>query len=160
MTVYAGNSTLQLPVRPSRSDDSRLHPFGEAFVPETSGMTIVKEGAPSYKVYEWDVGSRKLIVRSASRDQGIQKLNATGTEMTGTLKEVAEISDDDPTSAKTVVERTQGYKRENWDVKILSRLEVSLTKDDFLLVGNINVLEGDKEVFARTWDRKIPRDLM
>jgi len=161
LTIYAGNSIIELPVRPARSEDAQLRPFGEAFVPETSGMTVVKEGSPAYKVFEWDVASRKLTVRSASRDQGIQRLNATGTEMTGTLQEVAEITDNDPTSARTVVERTQGYKRADWgDVRILSRLEVSLTKDDFQLLGKINVMDGDKEVFARAWNRKIPRDMM
>jgi putative CocE/NonD family hydrolase len=160
LTAFAGRSSLELPVRPTRAEDAHLHPFGEAFVPETSGMTVLKEGAPSSKVFEWNVGTRKLVVRSESRDQGIQRLNATGTEMSGTLTEVSEINDDDPTSAKTVVDRTQGYKRGDWDVMIRSRLEFSVTKDDFLLVGRINVLEGNKEVFARTWDRKIKRDFM
>jgi putative CocE/NonD family hydrolase len=160
LTVFAGASTIQLPVRPPRGDDAKLHPFGEAFVPDTSGMTTVKEGAPSYKVFEWDVATRKLTVRSASRDQGIQRLNATGTELTGTLKEVAAIADDDPTSAKIVVERSQGYKREDWDVVVRAKLEFSATKDDFLLTGQLNVSDAGKEIFARTWDRKIPRDLM
>ncbi|MCV3211858.1 CocE/NonD family hydrolase [Mesorhizobium sp. YC-39] len=42
LTLYAGRSELELPVRPPRAEDRELKPFGPAFVPEpTSERTIL-----------------------------------------------------------------------------------------------------------------------
>ncbi|MDX8542037.1 peptidase S15, partial [Mesorhizobium abyssinicae] len=160
LTVYAGRSELELPVRPPRPEDKELKPFGPTFVPEpTSGRTILQEAPKPTRVSEWDATTNKLTIRNTGGD-GRSRIDAIGTEMWTTEREVKEILDHDPTSAKMDAQCITAYKRADWDCRVESRLRVSVTKDDFLLVGQIKAFEHDAEVFTRTWNRTIPRRLV
>ncbi|MER9370656.1 CocE/NonD family hydrolase, partial [Mesorhizobium sp. M0518] len=160
LTVYAGRSELELPVRPPRAEDRELKPFGPAFVPEpTSGRTILQEAPKPTRVSEWDATTSKLTIRNAQGD-GRSRIDAIGTEMWTTEREVKEILDHDPTSAKIDAQCITAYKRGDWDCRVESRLRVSVTKDDFLFVGQIKAFEHDAEVFTKTWNRTIPRRLV
>ncbi len=162
LTLYSGNSELDLPVRPPRREDAQLKPFGPVFVLDDSGRTVLQEVPPPTEVFEWDLATQKLTVRSTAGG-GRYRLNATGTEISGgwaRWTEVTEILDNDPTSAKTEHQRSDFYKRDDWNVNIKATLRLSLTKEDFLLVGAVEAYEHDKEVFAKTWSRKIPRILV
>ena len=161
LTLFAGQSELELPVRPPRAEDAKLKPFGPAFVPEpTSGRTVLQQAPASTRVHEWDVATNKLTTRTALPGDRY-RIDAIGTELWTTTSEVTEILDHDPTSAKVQSQFIETFKRgADWDVRIESRLRLSLTKDSFLFVGQIKAFEHDKEVFAKTWDRKIPRLLV
>ncbi|MER9370599.1 CocE/NonD family hydrolase, partial [Mesorhizobium sp. M0518] len=160
LTVYAGRSELELPVRPPRAEDRELKPFGPAFVPEpTSGRTILQEAPKPTRVSEWDATTSKLTIRNAQGD-GRSRIDAIGTEMWTTRSEVIEILDHDPTSATIDAQKITAYKRGDWDCRVESRLRVSVTKDDFLFVGQIQAFEHDAEVFTKIWNRTIPRRLV
>jgi len=159
LMLYAGASTLELPVRPPRPDDANLHPFGEPFVPESSGSTPLRSsGLPALqrKVHTWDVAAKKLTITS-STPLAMTKLNAIGTETGTAYRELLEISDNDPTSVRIEYDWAIAYKRDDWNVEVKSALRFGLTKDDFLLRMELEALEHEKRVYARAWERKIPR---
>ena len=160
LTLYAGRSELELPVRPPRAEDRDLKPFGPAFVPEpTSGRTVLQKAPAPTRVSEWDAATGKLTIRAA-RGGGRYRIDATGTELGSISSELTEILDHDPTSATVQSQHIETLKRGDWDVRIESRLRMSLTKDNFLFVGQLTAFEHDKEVFAKTWDRTIQRMLV
>ncbi|MDX8542063.1 peptidase S15, partial [Mesorhizobium abyssinicae] len=160
LTVYAGRSELELPVRPPRPEDKELKAFGPAFVPEpTSGRTIIQEAPKPTRVSEWDATTNKLTIRNTD-GTGRFRIDTIGTEMWAKRSEVIEILDHDPTSAKIDAQKIAAYKRADWDCRVESRLQVSATKDDFLFVGQIKAFEHDAEVFTKTWNRTIPRRLV
>jgi putative CocE/NonD family hydrolase len=159
LTVYTEGSEIELPVRPACSTDAELKPFGPRFVPETSGRTTIIDGRPESKIYEWDVASEKLTIRS-SGDSGRSRLNATGTEMSAAWNEVTEILEHDPTSAKIEFRMKEAFSRDDWDVRVEATLRLSLTKDDFHVAGDIQAFDHDKEVFAKNWTRTVPRQLL
>jgi putative CocE/NonD family hydrolase len=155
LTVYTGRSELELPVRPPRPADAQLKPFA---VPETldagrqsnrarSAQPKIK---PPTKIYEWDVGSQTLTIRSTPLTLGG---SADALEMTA-------IQDNDPTSARLHYNRSAGFKRSDWDVNVKSTLRLHLTQTHFLMSGDVKAFEDDKEIFTRNWERKIPRDLV
>jgi hypothetical protein len=160
LTIYTGESTLELPVRPPRPQDEQLHPFGAAFVPKDSGSTPIETERRwrDDTTQEWDISKQQLTVRASGA--GAIKLNATGTELRSSVSDVSVIRDDDPQSAKLESKWSAGYRRPDWDVNLKSELRISLTKDNFLLFGSIRAYEGEEEVFSRSWDRKIPRQLV
>ncbi|MER9657864.1 CocE/NonD family hydrolase [Mesorhizobium sp. M0152] len=168
LTLYAGRSELELPVRPPRAEDADLKPFARAFVPEhTSRRTVLEEAPAPTRIHEWDVAANKLTTRTffhgdvlAGLAAGRYRIDATGTEMSKTASEVTEILDHDPTSAKVETQYVEAMKRGDWSIRVESRLRFSLTKDNFLFVGQIKAFEDDKEVFAKTWDRTIARLLV
>ncbi|WP_019170219.1 CocE/NonD family hydrolase [Pseudaminobacter salicylatoxidans] len=159
LTLHTEASEIELPVRPVSPADAELKPFGPHFVPETSGRTTVIAGQPESKVYEWDVAGEKLTIRS-NGDSGRWKLNATGTEMSETWNEVTEILDNDPTSAKIEIRMVDTFSRDEWDVRVEAALRLSLTKDDFLVTGDIQAFDHDEQVFAKKWTRTVPRQLL
>ncbi|PAQ08910.1 CocE/NonD family hydrolase [Mesorhizobium temperatum] len=160
LTLYAGRSELELPVRPPRAEDRELKPFGPAFVPEpTSGRTILQEAPKPTRDSEWDAATGKLTIRNAY-GTGRYRIDAIGTELSLTESEVKEILDHEPTSAKSDAQYVKAYKRGDWDCRIEGRLCFSSTKDNFLFVGQIKAFEHDTEVFAKTWNRTIPRMLV
>lgn len=159
LSVHTEGSDLELPVRPASPADAELTPFGPHFIPETSGRTTLIEGSPESKVFEWDVAAEKLTIRSGG-DSGRWRLNATGTELSGSWNEVTEILDNDPTSAKIEIQMMDSYSRDDWDVSVKATLRLRLTKDDFHVEGDIQALDHDEEVFVRNWARTIPRQLL
>lgn len=160
LTVYTGRSELELPVRPPLAADRELKPFGPAFVPEpTSGRTVIQKAPPPTNVAEWDSATGKHVIRSATLSDRY-RIDAIDTELWSTESQVTEILDHDPTSAKIESQYITAFKRGDWDCRIESRLGVSLTKDDFLLVSQIKAFEHDTEVFAKTWKRTIARMLV
>ncbi|ATU95323.1 CocE/NonD family hydrolase [Phyllobacterium zundukense] len=160
LTVYAGRSELELPVRPPRAEDGNLKPFGPAFVPApTSGRTVLQEAPAPTRVSEWDAATSKLTIRTAW-DGGQYRIEAIGTEVGSITSEVVEILDQDPTSANVQTQYIETLKRGDWNVRVESSLRMSLTKDSFLLVGQLRALDHDAEIFTRTWNRTIPRMLV
>jgi uncharacterized protein len=162
LTLYAGKCELVLPVRPPRPEDALLRKFGEPFVPETSGSTILEACDETPKVFEWNVATRTLTAVSRQGEHRIV-LNATGTEILSggaSRREVLTICDDDPTSAALETTHVAGFKRGDWNVRTEATLRMRLTRSEFLLTGEIKAFEHDKEVFAKLWDRKIRRMLV
>ena len=154
LTLYAGKSELALPERPPRPADAQLKPFGTSFVPETWGHP--KLTAP--KVFEWDLEAQKLTVRTSR--ESANTVNATGTQLSRSYLEVAEILENDPTSARIECSEIRSFKRGNWDIRCESIVRMSLTKDTLLLTGDVRAYEDDKVIFAKVWHRTIPRQLM
>jgi uncharacterized protein len=162
LTLYAGRSELELPVRPPRPEDGQLRSFGEPFVPANSGSTLIEACDEPPKVFEWDVATRTLTAISSQGRQR-RRLDATGTELLSSghiSREVLAIRDDDPTSATLETMHISGFKRDDWNVRTEAVLRMSLTQSEFLLKGEIRAFEHDREVFSKAWDRKIPRTLV
>jgi hypothetical protein len=157
LTLQAGE--LALPLRSPRPEDATLRPFGPKFVPEASGRTTLTDAIEGSSVYEWDVAREKLTIRNTA-DSGKWRLDATGTEMQAAWSEVTEILNQDPTSARIEIRKSQSYSRDEWDVRIEAALQLRLTKTEFLVEGGIAALDHGKEVFRNSWDRRIPRKML
>lgn len=160
LTLYAGRSELELPVRPLRAEDRELKPFSPAFSPEpTSGRTVLQEAPEPTRVSEWDAATGKLTILNA-QGSGRARIDAIGTESWSTESELKEILDHDPTSAKMEAQYITAFKRDEWNVRVESSVRVSVSKDDYLFVGQIKAFEHDAEVFTKTWNHTIPRLLV
>ena len=75
LTLYAGNSELELPVRPPRREDAELKPFGPAFVPPNSGRTVLEEPPPPVEAF-----------KSSSAPSGSRCAAPAGAENTGSTR--------------------------------------------------------------------------
>lgn len=161
LTVHAGASELEIPVRPPRAADAGLRDLGPAFVPEPGAKTVIEPGSRTdgSKVMEWQVAEQKLVIRSKG-NTGRYVINETGTELSGGWQETSEITDHDPTAARVEYTRWHGFKRGDWNVRVESLLRVAVTREDFLLTGEVRTFDGDQEFFSRVWERKIPRQLV
>ncbi|MDX8496681.1 CocE/NonD family hydrolase [Mesorhizobium sp. VK22B] len=160
LTVYAGRSEIELPVRSPRPEDGELRPFGPPFIPEpTSGRTVLEEPPEPIRVSEWDAIKGKLTIRN-SHGSGRSIIDATGTETWSIETEEKEIFDHDPIGAKINAKFITAFKRGEWNVRVETKLAVSLTNDEFLLVSQLRAFDNDAEIFVKSWDCAIPRMLV
>jgi predicted acyl esterase len=158
LTLYSGVSTLTLPVRPPRPEDANLPPFGVAFVPPTSGMTQLKPAARPTKQFNWDVGTSVLTITS-NYDGGAARLDAIGTVVSNRWEEVSKIQDADPTTARLRYTQSHEFSRADWSVRIETTIDVSCTRDNFILKGDVRTFDGDKPFFSNSWSKTITRQL-
>jgi putative CocE/NonD family hydrolase len=83
-----------------------------------------------------------------------------GTTVSGESVWDRSIREGDPNSSVWSVEWTHEFKREAWDVKTRSTVELTSTATHFRVRESVRAWEDDKQVYERTWDQRIKRDMM
>jgi hypothetical protein len=133
--IFAG--TLELPQRSPSTADAKLSPFAE---PETASPE-----------------KPTILHRDGTRIERIERL---GLELGTRYESQFHVEENDPLSAVAELRNTQTLSRNEWQVRIETRLRLSSTADAFLLQGSLRAWEGPNEVCHRDWDRSIPRDFL
>jgi predicted acyl esterase len=136
-TVQILAGTLDLPHRPPSTADAKLSPFAE---PETASPE-----------------KPTILHRDGTRIEHIDRL---GLELGTVYGSQFHVEESDPLSAVAELRNIQTLSRNEWQVRIETRLRLSSTADAFLLQGSLRAWEGANEVCHRDWDRSIPRDFM
>jgi hypothetical protein len=55
---------------------------------------------------------------------------------------------------------TTGWERGNLRPRLLASSTFTTTKTEFVIVGELTALNGEEKVLIRTWNQKIPRQLV
>jgi hypothetical protein len=71
-----------------------------------------------------------------------------------------EILDSDPLSARAEVAHETELARGPWCARVETRMRLSASKQEFRLESRLEAREGEHLVFSRSWDDRIPRDLV
>ena len=66
----------------------------------------------------------------------------------------------DPLSAGTRSDRSTTVARGDWNVRVETSSVLSADADSFLATSAVEAFEGDVRVFAKSWTRSIPRNLV
>jgi uncharacterized protein len=88
----------------------------------------------------------------------IERIDRIGLESGTQDKTDYHVEDNDPLSAVAELSHTQTLSRNEWQIRIETKMRLSSTGDTFLLQGSLRAWEGENEVCRRDWDRSIPRD--
>ena len=70
------------------------------------------------------------------------------------------IANDDPLTARHENRYTITMERGDWTIRTEAVTVMTATHDDFVVSATLDAYEGDTRVFTRTWDKRIPRDLV
>ena len=158
LTVTLGQSHLTLPIRPPRPEDATLRPFDD---PE--------EAAQSPTIWH----SSEKLPRRLTRDLITGRMTvdfprwtyecempdiATTTTSHGYAR--FHITDGDPLSAETICEYHVTLKRPEVKASHHSLTRMTCDASHFHLTTDLQVYEDDLEIFARHWQRSIPRDFI
>jgi hypothetical protein len=159
LTVDPAESRLLLPVRAPRPDeDDALQGFGDPEVTEAPRRTTVEE-----RDYGWTV-TRDLISREAvletRKDEGAYRLDDIDLEVHSSTIERYSHRDEDPTSVRGEVEAVRRFVRGEWQVETQTRTLLTCTEDEFVIQAELDAYEGETRVVARSWHRRIPRELL
>ena len=158
LTVFAGASTMTLPVRPPRPDDADVIPFGEVEAAAPMDRTVITEPRLSRTVSR-DVASGTVTVTHVD-DGGRYRIDAYGLECGAFTERRMTIRDDDPLSARIDVDWTWQLGSGEWQTRTRTRGAVTCTATTFECETRLDAFDGEKQVFSRTWRQSIPRDLL
>ncbi len=162
LTLHAGASVLNLPVRPSRAEDDALPPFArvEAAPSDVESALGVRTARRSV---ERDDARLETIYTIAS-DEGD---NLTCVRVEPIQLDIAQrslkryiIRDDDPLSAQAEVEHITMLRRNDWSTRIETHTRLTSSSDVFRLHATLDAYEQGTRIFSKRWDRSVPRDLV
>ncbi|MGK5499790.1 CocE/NonD family hydrolase [Streptomyces sp. URMC 125] len=158
-TVYVPASTLTLPVRPTTEPDGVAGaPFGE---PE--GAEPIRTSRLAAPEQRWEVSRDLIGYRSALeivKDGGTVRFEDIGLDARRRAYERYESVADDFTSARGESEWTMEFTRGDWSVRTVTRTVLRCTGDEFAVHATLDGYEGGDRVFSRTWNERLPRDLV
>lgn len=161
LTVYAGTSTLDLPVRPPRPADEALRPFD---APEAAPAltTATLRPAQFTRTTERDLPSRTTTARVVSEgdafDGAVTRLDAIDLDVGYRIEQAFRVADGAPCSAEAEIEQSGLLRRGDWAVHLHLRTHLTCTEDTFRMRATLTAKEGEETVRTREWDETIPRD--
>jgi hypothetical protein len=158
LTLYAGASDLQLPVRPPRPEDADLPPFPP---PETSPPLAMTEHRPErvreVVTHDLVTGESCLV---ADEDHGRYTIEPIGLDCDHTKKEVFRIQEDDPASATVDIAYTRRIERGDWRTRTETRTVMRATATEFIVDATLDAYEGDTRLVSRNWHVRHGRDMV
>ncbi|MFF3488355.1 CocE/NonD family hydrolase [Streptomyces sp. NPDC002701] len=159
LSVYEGSSTLTLPVRPTDApDEIAADPFEE---PEgTPPVGTTRLTAPDAR---WEVKRDMVDYRAELeivKDQGLVHFDEIGLDVGRRAYERYTSVADDFTSVTGESAWTMRFRRDDWDVRVETSTRLSCDERDFFVDATLDGYEGGRRVFSRTWNEKVPRDLL
>jgi putative CocE/NonD family hydrolase len=156
LTVYAGQSTLTLPLRKKNAIEKTVT-FAAPEAAKAIDWKVLKE--PSNKrVVKTDKKSGAKTLEIVD-DFGTQELKPHGLIIGGAGRESYEILPADPLSAKMEAHWTEYRKRGSWEIRTETYSRMTATKTHWVLWAKIEAFEGKKRVFVREFNEQIERRL-
>ena len=157
LEVFTGTSGIDLPVRPvSESDEVSLRPFDDPEGCRPIRVTPVEPGRHRWEVRRdlVDYESRLEVVK----DLGVVRFDDLDLEVSRSSEETYRCRGVDVESASGETVWQMGFRRDDWNVRTLTRTVLTCTSTDFHLYAELDAYEGDRRVLSRNWQRTIPRD--
>lgn len=154
LTVFAGVSGVELPVREGDGSDSASVP--DAFSCPVDRFPEIEPGTCSRIVERDETGTVEL--RTVD-DNGLVRVPSSGIEIGSRVAERFSIDPADPLSARVESAWTWRVGRDLWRTRTESRTVMWSDEREFHLEACLEAFEGDERIFIKTWRESIPRDL-
>ena len=156
LTVYAGASGFELPVRPPLESDQELAPFAEPESAAPLEITTIEDGDTQWCI-EIDAQTGVLSVKRAVSD-GFKHVDAFDWDFAGASVQTYTIHPDDPLSARGETHWTKSFARGDWKVSSETHIVMTSTREHYRLEAEMIAYEGDEEIHSQRWEREIERD--
>jgi hypothetical protein len=156
LTVAVERSSLTLPLRPARADNSALAAFPPPEMAAPIAFTRSRQGRRDREIHENPTTGETVF--TIHRDRGAYRLHDIDLTVDGGAVERFSITEGDPLSAKGAIAWRYRMTRGDWDIRTESRTVLTASKDTFHLRAWLDAFEGETRVFTRNWSFNIPRD--
>jgi hypothetical protein len=91
---------------------------------------------------------------------GRRRLVDNGLEYESTRRDRFTITEGQPLSARVDCERSAGFRRGAWQVRIETNSSLTADATTFHMTNVLEAYEGQARVFAKTWHCRVARDLV
>jgi putative CocE/NonD family hydrolase len=158
LTVYTGNSALELPARRPRAEDETLRPFGEPEGAPPLRKTLLHPGEERWRVVR-ELG-RELSSLEVINDIGRFRIDDIDMEISARAMETYTYRGEeyDSLSGETVWQTS--FRRGEWSVRTWTRTLLTSSADHFRIRAELDAWEDESRVFSKSWDTTIPRDMV
>jgi uncharacterized protein len=156
LTVIAGASGLELPVRPLRAEDSDLRPFAPAESAPPLRTKVLQSGSRKIDITRDVLTARATVERF--QDDGLVRVEDFNWEYRTSAHRFYTINPADPLSAEAHIHWHKEYGRESFRISLDARTHMRVTATEFLITGTLDAYESETRVFSREWDCRLPRD--
>jgi uncharacterized protein len=162
--VYAGASTLDLPVRPQHAKDAELRSFDPPETGPGNSARILRESTLR-RTIERDLVTGDVIYRIFN-DGGefdgaaLVRLEDIDLEAGFALLQRYCIGDSDPLSARAEIAAHALLHRKEWMPELRGWVACRATRDAFIVTARLDANESGKQILTRAWEEIIPRDLI
>ncbi len=158
LTIFPEGSTMTVPWRPAREEDLDLPPLG---TPRQAPTPSVKEITPPLR--EWTVNHnlasnevRQKIVNNDAR----QILEEINLEMANESTEIYTYVNNRYDTLRAEVRTHRHLGRGDWRVDTHTHTILTSDESHFRIQAWLDAYLGDSRVFCRSWDERIPRDMI
>ena len=157
LTVYAGASSIDLPIRkPRRGEKPPVFAPAEAAPP----VKLVQVDKPFNKrglTINQHTGEQRLEIVD---DFGRSTIEEHGMTSWACGRESYTILPHDPLSARAECHWTEERSRGDWKVRTETWSAMTASKTHWHVTGRLEAYEGDVKILTREWDKKIKRRLV
>ncbi|MBU3738462.1 MAG: CocE/NonD family hydrolase [Rhodoferax sp.] len=157
LTVHAGRSFVDLPVRSTRSHEV-APTFGEAQAAPPVKQTVID---PAWNKRELTIdqrtGERRLHIVD---DFGRTRLDEHGLITWSRGQEEYRIHPHDPLSAMQECHWSMETGRGEWKVRTETYSRMTASKTHWHVEGRLEAYEGEQRILVREWNQKIRRQLV
>lgn len=158
LTIYTINSKLTLPVRPPREADSNLHLLGNPEVAPSCEKTLIEPRHANWWVHRnlaEDKSTLEII-----KDDGKYRIEEIDLEVRSKTLEWYSYQGDNFDSVRGETLWDMTFERRDWQVRTVTRTILTSSTTHFRIQAELDAYENDSRVFSKSWDSRIPRDLV
>jgi hypothetical protein len=163
LTLFTGESFLDLPIRLPDPRDAALRPFAS---PERAAAEATElRPSPLKRIIERDRTTNETSYTVSSGGGNLDapeltRIKAIDLEVGHTMRKYFRIGEEDPGMAQVEIVQKTWFRRGAWRTRVETRTGFSSTPEDFVLDAEITAYEDNAPFFTRTWTRRIKRDLL
>lgn len=153
-----GSSWLELPVRgPDDAEESVSFAAAEGAAPPEHELL---EPPLSRRVVHKNVDDGRITMTWDQNMRGSRRYAEDGLEFREGGRETYVIVEGEPLSAEVTSEWHTLVGRGEWQTRVEAVSRVAGDEDSFYVSSHVQAFEGEALVFSRSWDDRIPRDLV
>ncbi|MCW4355497.1 CocE/NonD family hydrolase [Hoyosella sp. YIM 151337] len=163
LSIEPATSELTLPVRPPSPRDETLRQFGPPAAAPELEITRLEPPEHHWKLIR-DLASGQSTLEIVN-DQGEFRIDETDTVVRRATTEWFSFTHNDVESVRGETQTVRRISRGTWKIEVNTRTVMTSTAADFWLTAQLDAWEfdstqGDRRVFSKNWDSRIPRDLV
>jgi uncharacterized protein len=152
VTLYCGRLTL-----PRRQGPEIAVPdLGTAWSPPPLDVDVLTPPTRGRISVTHDVASGQATVEVVRNLGGIH-IAETGLELRALGGERYYVLRDDPATARSEAVREAGFRRHDWNARIVTKSTLDATHTNWRLHATLDAFDEDHRVFSRSWTIEVPR---
>lgn len=155
LTLHAGRSALELPLRPARREDAKIK-FKPVEAAEPFRRTALSPAGRN-RVVRTDMGKNETMVE-VTDESGRNRYEDIDLVAEARSTERYRIVEGDPLSCTAEVAWTWLFERGDWKIRTEARTLVACDKHDFAATARLEGYEGEQRVFERDFEERIRRN--